>query len=304
MGSKAMKIIVYPLLFVVTFALSLYFMFPYETLKDRIIGVIEQQMGEGLEVSIESLEPYWFTGVEVVGLVIKEAGQGKEEALINLRRAHARASLFSLLTGRQHFSFYVEMGEGEVEGTFNQSDEFLEISAYLDDFDISQIKLISTLIGLKLSSKIGGDVVLRIDRQNPAQSTGKITLDLEDVKIAASEAKLGEMNLPLPDLTVAGGRESKIRLQIDKGTMMVDSFRFANGDLNTDIKGKAFLSNKIENYRLNLSGSFTPSKKLGDALPFLFIVEQQKQADGSYPISITGRLVQPTFKIGTFTVPM
>ena len=93
-------------------------------------------------------------------------------------------------------------------------------------------------------------------------------------------------------------------ISIGKGTATLDSFRFANSDLPLDIKGKIFLSNKLENYRLNLTGSFAASQKLSEALPFLMIIDSQKQEDGSYPLSITGRIAKPAIKIGTFTVPM
>lgn len=302
--SKAAKIILFPLIFIVSFVFFLYWTFPYGVLKDKIIGMVEQQIGGGIEVNIETLEPYWFTGVEVTNLVISDVSNSKEQPLLKCKRAYARASFFSLIIGRPNFSFDIEMDKGEVSGSFAQNDESLSIDAEFDAFDLSSFQLISSRIGINLSSKIDGDISLKIDRTRPLQSTGQIDLTLSDLKVTPSEAKIGELAIPLPDLTLAKGRESKIKIGVSKGAIVFDTLKFAGGDLALDMKGKIFLSPKVENYRFNLTGTFTASKKLSDALPFLFIVEQQKQQDNSYPLALSGRIGKPVIKVGTFTVPL
>lgn len=303
MGSKLLRFIAGLFLFVVSFILFLYWFFPYEVIKDRITGMLEQRLGGGLAVEIKELKPYWFSGVEINGFTVGEPGE-EEKALVDFRKVYARASLFSLLFGSTSVSFDVEVGKGEIVGSVRQSDEALTIDAEFSDVNLGDLKLISARTGLSIGSKIDGDIELKIDRQRPLHSTGRITLVLADIHMASSEVRLGEVVLPLPELVISKGRESRIRLEIDKGTVNVDSFKLAGGDLVLDIKGKVFLSSRLENYRFNLDGSFLPSKKLSEALPFMFIIEQGKQEDGSYPIAITGRVGRPSIKIGTFTLPM
>ena len=115
---------------------------------------------------------------------------------------------------------------------------------------------------------------------------------------------IGGAGIPLPETAITKGRDSRLKLTIDKGAVNVDEFRLAGGDLGLDLKGKVFLSTVLSNYRLNLTGSFAISDKLGQAIPFLFMAEKQKQADGSYPLTITGRLSEPAIKVGTFTLPL
>lgn len=304
MGSKFLKTIAYIALFGLSFVLFLYWLFPYASLKDRITGLIEHELGQGLEVSIDDLKPYWFTGVEARGLYVGEIGSERAAALVDLKRVRARVSLFSLIFGRPNVSFYVEIGKGEISGSFIQTDEVLSIDADLDDVDIGNLKIIAAHTGLKVSSKIDGQISLRIDKQKFLRSSGRIHIAPMDLQIAASELKLGEMAMPLPDLVFSKGRDSEIKLKIEKGTINIDNFKLAGGDLTAALAGKIFLSTTFENYRLNLNGSFETSKKLADALPFLFIIEQQKQQNGSYPLSITGRLAKPSIKVGSFTVPL
>lgn len=303
--SKALKIIVYPLLFLVSFALFLYWLFPYGVLKERITSAIEAQLGGGIEVDIQSLSPYWFTGVDIEGLTIGQGGVEKVAPLLSCQRVRARAAILSLLVGSPAVSFEMQMGKGEVSGGVRVSEDSLGIDAELDDVDLGNVGLIAMSTGLTLTSRIDGEVSLHIDRQRSIRSTGRVALELLDLRIAASQLRLGgEAQLALPDLLLAKGRESQIRVEVGKGTVNVEAFKFMGGDLGIDLKGKVFLSSKVENYRFNLTGNFTVSKALSEALPFLFIVEQQKAEDGSYPITVTGRLAKPSIKVGTFTVPL
>ncbi len=152
--------------------------------------------------------------------------------------------------------------------------------------------------------EVNGKIDLQIDRLNPLRSEGKIMLDLSDLAINASTVRLGEMEMPVPETILTEKKGSRIELDISKGAVAVNSFKLAGGDLQLSLTGKVFLAANADNYRFNLSGAFSASEKLEKALPFLFVVEKQKAMDGSYPISIAGRLARPIVKIGTFTIPM
>jgi len=304
MGSKLVRFIAFIALFFVSFLLFLYWNFPYEVLKDRIVDAIEGQAGGNVIVEVGDLEPYWFTGVEMSELTITEPGTDQAAPFVNFKRVRARASLFSLVFGRPSISFSIQLGGGEISGVVKQSEDMLSIDADLDKVDLGNLRIIAARSGLSITSRIDGEISLRIDRQRSVRSTGKISLAISEFKIAASELKLGEMAMPLPDLVLSKGRDSQIKLDVGKGTINLENFKLAGGDLKIDLKGKVFLSQKAENYRFNLNGSFSASKKLADALPFIFIIEQQKLEDGSYPLTVSGRFAKPSIKIGTFTVPM
>ncbi|MFA5812385.1 MAG: type II secretion system protein GspN [bacterium] len=301
--SRIIRYIAYVAVFFFCYAVFLYWVFPYDSLKDRILSAVERQLGGGISVSATSLAPYWFTGVQVEGLTLEGAGTQGAAELLKIKSVRARASFFSLLIGRPKVNFSVAIGKGDVTGSAKVSDEAISLDIEFNNLDLASMPFVEKGSGLKISSKISGEVSLSIDRQQPVRSTGSLVLRLDSLRIAGSEVKAGEMVLALPDLDIAKGRESEIKITLGKGIATVDNFKFANGDLALDVKGKIFLSNKPENYRFNLNGSFAVSQKLGEALPFLFIVDSQKQEDGSYPIAITGRVAKPAIKIGTFALP-
>ena len=301
---RLFKYIAYFVLFAASYAIFLYWAFPYDALKDRILGEIERQVGGGVQVSAAKLEPYWFSGVDVEDLKIEGPGASGLTTLLKVERVRARAALIPLIFGSKRISFELKIGKSEISGYARVGEETLWLELEVDDLNLAELPLIRERTGLTIPSEIDGEVRLEINIQRPVRSTGEITLKLNDIRIAGSSIKLGDMEMELPDLTLAKGKESRIKLSVGRGTATFENLKLAGGDLGLDLKVKVFLSSKFENYRLNLRGSFTASEKFGEALPFLFIVDSQKQEDGSYPLSITGRITRPSIKIGTFTVPM
>lgn len=301
---RILKYIIYLIVFALSFLLFLYWMFPYDILKDRVASAIEEPFGRTVEVSIGDVEPYYFTGVEISNLTLTGRVNGESRPVALFQKVRARASLFSLLFGNPRISFLIRAGKGEIGGSGKQTDEGFDIDIDLDDFDVETVRLLESQYGVKLSGRLSGIVELKVDRVRPVRTSGRVDLSLDDFKLAQSELNVGGTDIPIPETVITKGRGSRLKLTIDKGAVSVDELRLADGDLGLDLKGKVFLSTVLSNYRLNLTGSFRISDKLGEAIPFLFMAEKQKQPDGSYPLSITGRLSEPSIKIGTFTLPL
>ena len=265
---------------------------------------LERQLGGDVEVTVGRLDPYYFTGVEVENLVVHLRQNDTTTPLISIDRGHGRVSIISALMGRPRLKATIRMGDGSIHLSGRQSADMVDLDLDLNDVDLGSFGFFKTRWGVDLHSRIDGEISLKLDRQKWTRSTGKADLTLSDVSLKESQVLIGEFPIPLPAVTLAHGGGSKMSIGMDKGVIAVDAFRLGGGDLGLDVKGKVFLSPEVENYRLNLSGSFTASKKLSDALPFLFIVDKQKRPDGSYPLVLTGRFAKPTVKIGTFTVPL
>lgn len=302
--SRLLRYIAYIGLFAVLFVVFLYIFFPYDALKDRILGEVERQLGGGLQVSAKSLDSHWITGVEIDDLVVEGPGEGGMVKLVKLSKVRARAALIPLIFGSVRAKFSVDLGKGEISGSARTGEDTINLKVAVDDFNLGDFPFIRERTGLGITSRIDGDAELAINKVQPVRSTGNIDITLQDLNIAQSQLKLGELELEIPSLIIAKGKDSKVKLSLGRGTVTFENFALKGGDLTLDLKGKLFLSSKVENYRLNLRGTFGVSQKLNEALPFLFIVDSQRQPDGSYPLSITGRLARPSIKIGTFTVPM
>lgn len=300
--SRLLKYIAYTALFIFLYVVFLYWVFPYDALKDQLQNTIEQQLGGDLTVSVKKFKPYWITGVSLEGLSIEGSGpQGTSPELLRINSMHARASLFSLIFGKPRINFAMTIGKGEIGGRVKVNEDMLNVYVEMDDFDLASLPFLQAATGLKISSKIKGEATLDIDRQQPVRSAGKAFVNFDLIRIAGTEIKTAGMTITIPDIDIAKGRESQLKITIEKGAINVDEFKFANGEIALDLKGRIFLSNKIENYRPNLTGSFAVPQKLMEPLFFLSLLDSQRQEDGSYPLNISGRLAKPSIKIGTFT---
>ncbi|MBT3182337.1 MAG: type II secretion system protein GspN [Deltaproteobacteria bacterium] len=298
---RILKYLLYLILFIVSFALFLYRSLPYDILKDRIVGAVEKEMGGKYEIEVDEFSPYWLTGIDISGFSFKNPSGVN---MLKLKKVRVRASILSLIFGSPKVSFDLDLVKGGASGVANYSDDEINLDLELDNVDLKNMRLITDKIGLMITSKIDGEIVLKVDSRRPIRSEGKISLDLDDMKIAEGTVKLGQMEMPLPEIILSKSSGSKLDMEMGKGAVQVKSFKLSGGDIEIDLKGKVFLSNQPENYRFNLSGSFKASEKVEKALPFLFIVEKQKKEDGSFPISMTGRLARPVIKVGNFNLPI
>lgn len=302
--SRLLRYISYLVLFAVLYAFFLYWVFPYDALKERILGDVERQLGGGLQVSAKSLEPHWFSGVEIEGLEVEGPGERGMVKLVGFKRVRARAALLPLIFGSTRVKFRLDIGKSEISGSARVGEDTIAIKLDVDDLNLSDFAFIQERTGLKIVSRIDGKADLSINRQQAVRSTGNVGITFENLRLVGSQLNLGDLALEVPDLLIAKGKDSRIKMSLGKGTATFENFDLKGGDLGLELKGKVFLSRSVSNYRLNLRGKFSVSPKLNEAFPFLFIVDSQKKEDGSYPLTITGRVSRPSIKIGTFTVPL
>lgn len=301
---KMLRLLGYTFFFLISFVFLTYWMFPYDALKERLITLIEQQAGSQVEVSLESLKPSFITGIKLKKLKMYFNDGNSKLEVISIPEASARVSLLSTIFSSPNFSFSIELGDGEINGDASVSGNTLDLDLDFDSVDISAIKLLASRYGLQLGSSIDGNVSLKLDQQRWIRSTGSVDLDFRNLELKESEFKMEEGGIPLPAVVFAKGRASGLKAKILRGSMNIEKFIFEGGDLGLDMKGRVSFGNSIETMRFDLDGMFNPSKKLSDALPFLFIVQKQKRPDGSYPLSISGRGSRPSIKIGTFSVAL
>ncbi|MFH1652651.1 MAG: type II secretion system protein GspN [Pseudomonadota bacterium] len=301
--TKLFKFIGYALVFIVSFIFFVYLYFPFDSVSDRILDTAEKQLGGAIEIKVGKLQPYYITGVEIDDLNLFST-TGKEKGhLLQLDNVKARAGLFSIIFSKPNLAFSLQAGDGGVDGEIDMNANGWYLDLTSNGFDVSTIKFLSSGLGLNLRSKIDGTVVIDFDNARPMRTKGEVDIKLNELVLKKSTVTIAGAPMEIPDLVLAKGK-SRINVKVAKGVMDIVKFTIAGGALDLNLSGRIFLANTFDNYRLNLSGKAKLSPELESALPFLFIIEKQKSQDGSYELSITGRLSQPVIKIGTFTLPM
>ena len=174
----------------------------------------------------------------------------------------------------------------------------------MERFGLAPAEFLTRKIGLPISGTVNGQVKMEIYPQDPLRNQGDISLNVLDLKIGEAVFGGGAVQLPLIQMAQEGGVPSKIDVLVDKGNVEVKSINFTGGDLELQVDGKIYGARQMENYRFNLKGNFKPSQQLAEKIPLLVTVEKQKAPDGTYPLTITGRLSGPSIRVGEFKLPI
>ena len=299
---KFLKYACYIFLFVFAFFIFLYWSFPYNILKERLITATEAQLGPDYDVRVGSFSPSFFTGATLKQVKIIKHDKDTTKTVWEVQKIKLRVSLGAFIFGRTNVKFLVKNQKSTISGVYKNTDDGFVFNGELSNFNIGDFGIASEGSVMPVSS-IDGTIKMNINKKQVIQSAGTVNLSLSDIRIKAGKLSLGEgMDFNIPELVLANGGDVKIELA--KGSIHVSEFKFKDSDLKLDMTGDIFMSSVLKNYRMNLKGSFSVTPKLEQAMPFLFMVEKQRGADGTYPFTITGRMGQPSIKIGDFTLPI
>lgn len=300
---RGLKIISYVVVAFVSFIVFLYFTFPFDVLKDRILADVEKGLKDKYEITVVSVSPRLIAGVTLKNVKVSKRDDAGLVPVWEADKVGLKISLLSLAFGNLKVKFDIKSGGGEITGRVEKEKNVIRVLMKLDDFDVDKITYLSSQYGLHLKSKINADIDLNFDPAQIIRSVGTFKMELNSIEILASKVKAGAMGeVDLPAMTIGAGG-SQIAAELNKGAIKISSFKLEKGDLNLDIDGDIYLASTLDNFRLNLKGNFAFSDKIVQALPFLFIIEKQKSKEGTFPVTISGRLVKPQIKIGDFTLP-
>lgn len=304
MKSKVLKIFLYIALFCFSYLLFVYWTFPMEALKSRLILGLEKGLGGAYQASIEEMDTYRITGASLQGLTISALEEGKKKPFLKIDEVTARAGLFSLLFNNPKIRFRMDLPGGRITGTVQKREEGFKIEGSFGKIDLGKVPYFSAKAGLNLVSEIGGILNLTYNPQQPLRTAGEVEIRIGKLFLKESTIPLGEMgNFPLPPLDLAKG-PSVIKAEIGRGSIRVESFQFKGEDLQLDLKGRVFMASEAGRYRINLQGNFQFSEKLWQVLdpnlPEHYVGELKKQTGqaGLYPISISGQLSSPQIYSG------
>lgn len=301
---KGLRILGYILVGFISFIIFLYLTFPFDVLKDRILAGVEKGLKGKYDIQVASVSPRLLAGITLKSVRLNKRDEGGSVPVWEAEKIKLNASLFSMMFGSPRVKFDIRSGGGRISGRVNMEKNGAKVTLRLGNVNLGKIYYLASKYGLNLKSEIDGKVDLDINPSQIIRSSGTLIIEPRSIKLLASKIKAGAMGeIDLPAIAI-GEDKSLISAELKRGAIKINSFRLEKGDLNIDLKGTIYLSSEISNFRLNLKGNFGFTEKVGEALPFLFIIEKQKNEDGTFPLTISGRLAKPQIKIGDFTVPL
>lgn len=305
---RALKILLYAGVFLFSFVLFVYWMFPMDTLKNRLILAMEKGLGPDFQVTIEEMKTYRITGAALKEVTIQKSVEGKTQPWLKVEKARARVGLFSLIFGNPKVRVGLWLAGGRLQVSAQKSEDLYRLEGTFDSLDVGKMPYFQKVLGLKAVSDIDGEFKLRLNPQQPLRTEGELKMAVNKVSLQKSTVPLGEMGtFPLPDLILAKS-PSRIAAEIAKGSIRVEGLALKGDDFQFDVQGRIFMASEAARYRINLQGQFQFSEKLWKVFdpllpePFASELQKQKGPGGLFPISLSGQLASPQIYSGALRI--
>jgi len=292
---------------VLFFVFFLFWTFPYDVLKSRILNQIEDGLGGQYRIKVQKMSGGLLFGLAFKNVEVVKKEGGKDLLLFKTARLRLRPSWIGLLRKNTSVSFDVKTSKGGLDGKFVDSADQTRVQLELDEVPLGDFRFLSALYGVNLKGTLDGDADLKINKKDVAKNAGQVEVDLINLTLDPMKVRLDpnapESTMDLPKITLTGAKNSKLLGTLTKTDFDVKEFTLKGGDLDLSLKGPINLGPRFEDHRVNLSGRLSLSPALAQAIPVLSLFEQQKLPDGSFDLQVGGRLAKPSITVGRFKLP-
>jgi type II secretion system protein N len=315
--AKILPWVGYPAFYLFCLFIFAYWTFPYERLRDRIVAEFERQQhqsGGTQRLTIDSLGPYWLSGLYAKGVRIvmpppPGSDPDKRPAEIAIDEGHVRVSLLPLLVGRVSITFGAKAFGGNIDGFTTTSGDDRRLEVELDKVDLTNLDPIASMVGLPLVGTLDGKLDLTIPEQKLQKANGTIDVTIRDLAAGDGKAKIGG-KLALPKLNVG---ELTLSGEAKDGVLKITKLAAAGQDLDLTADGKILLRDPTNEsiadvyLRFKFADGYKNRNDMtkslfgspGSSMPALFEldprVKQSKRSDGFYGWHMMGPLRDAQF---------
>ncbi len=254
---RALKWSAYPAFYFFCLLLFIVVTFPFDRLKDRLLAEIGKQSKGSKNapvITIDKMDSYWLTGVEMEGLKVRlpadeaqsspKGGFGgfgaaaatppAKDSVIVVKEAHARARLLPLIIGRVQLDFWASVFGGEVEGTAPAGTAKGDVELKVTDLLLSEVDPLQNLLGIPIDGKVNGELSLSPTDGKFNKASGKIDFSIKNIVVSDGKTKIqGLLAIPaarVDELVLSG--------EAEKGVLKVTKLTANGPDLELDGDGK------------------------------------------------------------------
>jgi type II secretion system protein N len=256
----AVRISLYVALALLSFLFFLYITFPYGVIKEVVVSSVTDNLrksGIPVRVSIGTLKPYWFTGLELRNVVVTNAAD--TNAHLKMEKATLRLNVLPLLIGKISVSGLVEQGRGELDlkanlpliGALKGHPSPSSVQVEFRQFSLDPIfnhglafargsKDPSMVLVLPLLAKTtaGGTLSGQMSMEN--SDTSNFTRAKGAIKLAMAKAFLhiDDQTLKIPRQEFS---DAKIDLKFENNALVFEDTNFKAEDIGVGLAGKVTL---------------------------------------------------------------
>lgn len=285
----ALRIAGYIAFFFFAFLLGMYYTFPFDAAKNRLLFEASKQ--SKMTITARSLEPNWFTGAVLKGVKIRRPDLDEP---IELSQVRARAHVLQLLTGGQGVTLDVPVAKGQVHADVVKTAEGIDVVASVREVEVALVPGLKAMTGVPLAGALDIDIDM-LAAKDPTKSEGMIKIRGSGLETLKGGTVSG---FPIPELTV-GNLDWTI--PVAKGKATLERLEITGGAADIKLDGEITLGKQLDRSLLNIKSGFKPSPALFKKLPMLEgllkipRMKRAKGSDGFYGYGITGTIQSPSF---------
>ena len=320
--------------------------FPYDRVKDRIVQEFDRrQTGpDAKRLEIEDVSGHWLFGIEAEGIKLsprnpkpepeikaaaatkaaKKKGKGSSKGEGEAEDAEASAkkpdglaidslsasiSLFRMMFGTISVSFDVEVGGGEIDGSYLANDEVSELELDVEDVSVAGLSILEDLVELPLEGTLAGTAEFVMPEGKLQNANGSLELTIDGLAVGDGKAKIRE-TIALPKLQAG---QLKLSAQATDGRLDLTDFSANGPDFELTSDGSIRLRDPFESsladirVRFQFKDKYKSKNDLTKGLfgapnsnvPGLFDldpkIKRAKGGDGFYGWRATGALSRLSF---------
>lgn len=315
---KVLPYVGYPAFYLFCLVIFAYFTFPYEMLRDRIVAEYERtsgssSTGETRQLDIETIEPYWLSGLRAVGIRLvtttppASPDDKPKRSALDIDEAYGRVQLLPLLLGRTSISFGADAFGGTLEGVFSRKGDEERLKAEISGIDLAFLTPFLPSSALPMGGIVDGTVDFVLPERKLQKANGLLDLTITDSYVGDGKAKIqGALALPrmnLGDLVLSA--------EANEGVLKLGKVATSGRDLEFSMEGKLTLRDPFAEsiydmqLRFKLADAYRTRNEVTKSLfgspdskvPALFEmdpkVKQSKRADGFYSWQVSGLFRAP-----------
>lgn len=321
----------YGAFFTTAFLLFVYWTFPYDRVRDRIISEFErsQKAPPGAPrqtLTIGKLEPSWLTGVVLkdVSLTTVPADPSKAPSVLHADEVRARVSFGSLFSSAKDLTFSAKALGGTIEGSVTHKASAAPatgaaagkgpkfdrtIKMELDGIALGELGPLRDAVGTAVGGTLKGTIDVTYGEMRIDKANGTVALEVENFwvsdgktpfKVPALKMVFGSDEITLPQIVIGN---VPVQISIKNGIATIEKMEGKGKDLELGVDGRVVLRDNVAESDLgvNLRFKFNDSyKKKGESTAGLLMIldsepklRASKRPDGYYALRVQGPMGNP-----------
>ncbi|MEM6960310.1 MAG: type II secretion system protein GspN [Myxococcota bacterium] len=246
--------------FISIFLLFFYWTFPWNRIRDYLVQEFERSAnqradGRGRHLEIDSLRPYWLSGVQLEGVRVIEPSEIDADSTYELAidSVVAQISLFRLLIGTQKLDFKLELAGGTFEGSLTKSGRHISASVDIEDLNLRQVGIIENYVGLPVGGRLTGALTLEVPEVT-AEATGSAEFAIKDASIEGGKLKIAAVPMLRNGLTVErlSLGELALNMNVSEGKATIEELKADGEDARIAGSGTVRLLSPLKRSRLDI----------------------------------------------------